>query len=97
MHGRKRLSYGKTADVARTHKDAKFHENKLHYNWRYMRMRLLHLYDDFNNMAIMGKENMQHEKERDVRLAKRLGFIQWLRFSNLGLKYRDTSTTRDRL
>jgi len=40
---------------------------------------------------------MQHEKQTDVRLAKRLGFIQRLRFSNPGFNYRDKSTARDRL
>ena len=40
---------------------------------------------------------MQHAKHTEVWLAKRLGFIQRLRFGNLGLNYRDTSTARDRL
>ena len=40
---------------------------------------------------------MQHEKQTEVRLAKRLGFIQQLHFGNLGLNYRDTSTARNRL
>ena len=53
--------------------------------------------DDYNNRAVVGKEKMQHEKQTEVRLAKRLGFIQQLRFSNLELNYRDTSTARDRL
>jgi len=38
---------------------------------------------------------MQHKKQTDVRFAKRLGFIQRLRFSNLGFNYRDTSTARE--
>jgi len=40
---------------------------------------------------------MQHAKQTDVRLAKRLGFIQRLRFTNLGLNYRGTSIALDRL
>jgi len=45
---------------------------------------------------LLVRKKMQHEKQTDVRLAKRLGFIQRLRFGNLGLNYRDTSTARDR-
>ena len=45
---------------------------------------------------LWARKKMQHEKQTDVRLAKRLGFIQRLRFSNLGLNYRDTSTARNR-
>jgi len=62
-----------------------------------MRIRWLRLYDDYNNRAVMGKEKMQHEKQTEVRLAKRLGFMQRLRFGNLGLNYRDTSIARDRV
>jgi len=40
---------------------------------------------------------MQHEKQTDVRLAKRLGLNQRLRFSNLGLNYSGTNTARVRL
>ena len=46
---------------------------------------------------LWARKKMQHKKQTDVRLAKRLGFIQRLRFSNLGFNYRDTSTARDRL
>jgi len=42
------------------------------------------------------KKKTQYEKQTDVRLAKHLGLIQRLRFSNLGLSYRDTSTARER-
>ena len=45
---------------------------------------------------LQARKNMQHEKQTEVRLAKCLGFIQRLRFSNLGLNYRDRSTARDR-
>ena len=43
------------------------------------------------------RKKMQHAKQTDVILAKRLGLNQRLRFSNLGLNYRGTSTARDRL
>ena len=46
---------------------------------------------------LLARKKMQHEKQTEVRLAKRLGFIQQLRFGNLGLNYRDTSTARNRL
>jgi len=35
------------------------------------------------------RKKTQHVKQTDMRLAKRLGLIQRLRFSNLGLNYRD--------
>ena len=38
---------------------------------------------------LWAREKTQHEKQTEVRLAKRLGLIQRLRFSNLGLSYRD--------
>ena len=47
-------------------------------------------------VRLQARKKMQHAKRTEVRLAKRLGFIQRLRFSNLGLNYRDTSTARDR-
>ena len=62
-----------------------------------MRIRLLREYEENNYRAVIGKEKMQHEKQTDVRLAKHLGYIQRLRFGNLGLNYRGTSTVRDRL
>ena len=43
------------------------------------------------------RKKMQHAKQTDVRLAKRLDLNQRLRFINLGLNYRGTSTARDRL
>ena len=46
---------------------------------------------------LLARKKMQHEKQTEVRLAKRLGFIQRLRFSNPGFNYRDKSTARDRL
>ena len=46
---------------------------------------------------LWAKKKMQHAKQTEVRLSKRLGFIQRLRFSNLGFNYRGTSTARDRL
>ena len=46
---------------------------------------------------LQARKKMQHAKHTEMRLAKRLCFIQRLRFSNLGLNYRDTSTARDRL
>ena len=54
------------------------------------------VYDEYNYRAVIGKEKNAARKQTDVRLAKRLGFIQRLRFSNLGLNYRGTSTVRDR-
>ena len=45
---------------------------------------------------LWARKKIQHEKQTDVGLAKLLGFIQWFRFSNLGLNYRDTSTARDK-
>ena len=64
-------------------------------NDEYLRIRQLLLYDDHNNRAVIGKVKMQHEKQTEMRLAKR--FIQRLRFSNPGFNYRATSTARDRL
>jgi len=53
---------------------------------------------DYMMITITGllwaRKKMQHEKRTEVRLAKRLGLIQRLRFSNLGLNYRDTTTAR---
>jgi len=46
---------------------------------------------------LQAREKMQHEKQADMRLAKRLCLVQRLRFSNLGFNYRDTSTARDKL
>ena len=46
---------------------------------------------------LWAKKKTQHEKQTDMTLAKRLDFIQWLRFSNPGFNCRDISTARDRL
>jgi len=43
---------------------------------------------------LWARKKMQHEKRTEVRLAKRLGLLQRLGFSNLGLNYRDTTTAR---
>jgi len=45
----------------------------------------------------MGKEKVQHKKQTEVRLAKRSGFIQRLRFSNLWFNYKDSTPAGDRL
>jgi len=59
-------------------------------------------YEGYVYMMIMVIEKVwamkktQYAKQTDVRLAKRLGLMQRLRFSNLGLNCRDTSTARNR-
>ena len=60
-----------------------------------MRIQWLRFYDNYNNRTVIGKKK-QREKQTEVRLAKRLSLIQRLRFSNLALNYKDTSTARDR-
>jgi len=101
MRGRKRFPQEKTWDrwylknAQRRKNDTKVADTTK--EWWYMRMWWLRWYDDYNNRAIIGKKKMQHEKQTEVRLAKRLGFIQQLHFGNLGLNYRDTSTARNRL
>jgi len=44
----------------------------------------LWVYDEYSNKGIMGKKT-QHEKQMDMRLAKCLGFIQWVCFNTPGL------------
>jgi len=42
------------------------------------------VYDKYSNKGIMGKKKTQHEKQKDMRLAKCLGFIQRVCFNTPG-------------